>query len=159
MDSATEICRRNLARDNINNRYDIEVFQSLVNLIRHTALTYLDLSHLENAVKYAHQQRFLNFDSCYEGLLRAKQIVEGQLSRRAEVYNDLVALWEKTRLPKGMSTPDKKYFFEQERTRHFANRVPDMSYLIYDEQLLNLENYLSDLEKYIRFFHSRFLKE
>jgi hypothetical protein len=159
MDSATEICRRNLARDNINNRYDIEVFQSLVNLIRHTALTYLDLSHLENAVKYAHRQRFLNFDSCCEGLLRAKQIVEGQLSRRAEVYNDLVALWEKTRLPKGMSTPDKKYFFEQERTRHFANRVPDMSYLIYDEQLLNLENYLSDLEKYIRFFQSRFLKE
>jgi hexosaminidase len=48
-----------------------------------------------------------------------------------------------------LSTKDKKYFFRQDRARHFANRRPDMSYLIYDEQLLDMEGYLTDLRQYM----------
>ena len=76
----------------------------------------------------------------------------------ATVENSLVVkVWNKTRLEKGMSTKDKKYFFEQDRTRHFANRVADMSYLIVDEKQLDLESYLAKLEQYIRDFGLRFL--
>ena len=51
----------------------------------------------------------------------------------------------------------KQYFFEQDRTRHFANRVAGMEYLIVDEQKLNLEDYLSKLQLYIKDFRQRFL--
>ncbi|HEX5023945.1 MAG TPA: beta-N-acetylhexosaminidase [Agriterribacter sp.] len=156
MNRAIDICKQNLALG-IDNAYDVEVFMSLANMVKHTALTYLDLSHLEQAVKAAHEQRFVDVDSSYIHLTDAENIVKGQLARREKVYTDLVSLWEKTRLPKGMSTPTKQYFFEQDRTRHFANRVPGMSYLIYDEQLLDLEGYLQKLEAYKAFFHQRFL--
>jgi hypothetical protein len=65
-----------------------------------------------------------------------------------------VKTWEKTRLPKGMSTPEKKYFYQQDRTRHFANRRPDMGYLIYDEQQLDLEGYLEKLKTYMKQYKS-----
>ena len=61
-------------------------------------------------------------------------------------------IWEKTRLPKGLSTPDKQYFHKMDRSRHFANRTADLSYLIYDEQLLNMEGYLERLRKYRKSF-------
>ncbi len=156
MDGAIAICQQNLD-DKINNSYDIEVFMSLANLIRHTALTYLDLSQLENSIKQAHENRFTDLDESYRSLQNAAQIVKDQLARREKVFNSLVAVWNRTRLEKGMSTQDKQYFFEQDRTRHFASRVADMSYLIVDEQLLDLENYLVKLQQYIQYFGQRFL--
>ena len=158
MNRAINICKQNLALG-VSNAYDVEVFMSIAGMIKHTALTYLDLSHLEQAIKAAHEQRFVNFDTSYHHLTDAENIVKAQLARREKIYTQLVSLWEKTRLPKGMSTPEKKYFFEQDRTRHFANRVPGMNYLIYDEQLLNLEGYLQQLEAYKVFFHQRFLRD
>lgn len=156
MDRAIAICRENLQLS-IDNRYDIEVFMTLASLIRETASTYLALSHLEQTIKHAHEQRFVDLEECYQSLQKAEQIVRENMAVRDSVFNNLIAVWERTRLPKGMSTPTKKYFFEQERTRHFANRVPDMSYLIYDEQKLDLAGYLARLEQYTQAFHDRFL--
>ncbi|MFT3702118.1 MAG: beta-N-acetylhexosaminidase [Agriterribacter sp.] len=156
MNSVISICNANLARD-IDNKYDIEIFLSLANLIKHTALTYLDLSNVEQAIRNAHLQRFVDLQKSYSYLKEAENIITTSIERRQKVFNDLVALWEKTRLPKGMSTSAKKYFFEQDRTRHFANRVADMSYLILDEQQLDMEGYLTQLQQYMKFFHNRFL--
>ena len=158
MNRAVAICRQNLQRT-IDNRYDIEIFLTLANLIRHTALTYLDLSRLEAAIKEAHEQRFVNLDSSYKSLEQAARIVQEQLARRKKTFGELVDVWGKTRLPRGMSTAGKKYFFEQDRTRHFANRVPDMSYLVVDEQKLDLEGYLVKLQQYNSYFRQRFLTE
>lgn len=154
MDSAIAICDR-LIEDKVNHVYDIEIFRTLCQLTRHTALTYLDLSHLEYTVKKAHQQRFLNLDSSLSFLRKAKDIVKNSIERRARVFKNLVAVWEQTRLKKGMSTPDKPYYFEQDRTRHFANRVPGMNYLIYDEEKLDMETYLQKLDEYIQFLETR----
>lgn len=155
MDSAIAICTSNL-KAGAQNAYDIEVLQTLAELAKHTAQTYFDLAKLETAIKEAHLQRFLNTDSSYYHLLNAEKIVSGQLARRQSVFSSLCNKWEETRLPKGMSTPEKKYFFEQERTRHFASRVAGMDYLIYDEQLLDLEGYLEKLKAYNKYFHQRF---
>lgn len=156
MNRAIAICQQNLD-GKINNKYDIEVFMTLANLIKHTALTYLDLSQLENSIKQAHENRFTDLDESYRSLQNAAQIVKDHLTRRDKVFNELVEVWNKTQLVKGMSTKGKKYFFEQDRTRHFANRVADMSYLIVDEQQLDLENYLVKLQQYIQYFGKRFL--
>jgi hypothetical protein len=149
MDSALAIIEAN-KKSGVKHTYDFEIFESVANFIRHTSQTYLDLSQLEFAIRDAHNQTFVNRDSAYFNLQKAQKIVEDNLKRRAIVFNNLVNTWEKTRLPKGMSTPDKKYFFQQDRTRHFANRRPDMSYLIYDEETLDLEGYLEKLKAYMK---------
>ncbi len=158
MDKAIEIGTTNLKLD-IQNKQDIEVFLTLAELIRHTAYTYQDLSNLEYAIKEAHQKRYLDVNEAFNALKKAETIVSNSLARREKVYNNLVATWQQTMLPKGMSTESKTYFFEQDRTRHFANRTSDMTYLIYDEQLLNMEGYLQDLRSYMQFFQKRYLKE
>jgi len=148
MDKALAIIESN-KKSAVKHPYDFEVFESIIQLVRHTCQTYLDLSELENAIKDAHNQTFLNRDSAYYFLQKAQKIVEDNLQRRSVVLNNLVAVWEKTRLPKGMETAEKKYFYQQDRARHFANRKPDMSFLIYDEQQLDLEGYLEKLKIYM----------
>ena len=148
MDSALAIIDAN-KKMSVKHPYDFEIFESVARMIKHTCQTYLDLSHLESAITAAHNQTFLNRDSAYYFLETAQKIVETNLARRPLVLNNLVAVWEKTRLPKGMSTPEKKYFYQQDRARHYANRRPGMDFLVYDEQQLDLETYLVKLKEYM----------
>ena len=157
MDTALMICQENIDRK-VKNAYDFEVFASIARLIQHTAQTYRDLSNLEHAITAAHKQRFLSHEAAYASLEQAEEIVEESLARREKVFDALVATWEKTRLPKGVSTPDKEFFFRQDRAYHFANRQPDMTYLIYDEQLLDMEGYLEKLREYMDFYKVTFLE-
>lgn len=151
MARALQIIEANKLLD-LDHSYDFELYQSIANLIDHTCLTYLDLSKLERTITEAHRNAFSDRQAAHNNLLKAEQIIENSLDRREKVYNELVATWEKTRLPKGMSTPDNKYFYKMDRSRHFANRTADMSYLIYDEQLLDLEGYLERLKEYRKSF-------
>ena len=130
------------------NNYDFDVYRTVAELIDHTCLTYLDLSRLERTITKAHKEAFSDRQAAIGYLMEAESIIEGSLDRREEVFTKLVKVWEQTRLPKGMSTPEKKYFYKMDRSRHFANRTPDMSYLIYDEQLLDMEGYLEKLKQY-----------
>ncbi|MDD4109675.1 MAG: family 20 glycosylhydrolase, partial [Prolixibacteraceae bacterium] len=136
----------------VKNLYDFEIYRTVAELIKHTCMTYLDLSNLESTITQAHRLTFTDKQQAYNKLQDAKKIIESSINRRNSVFNDLVTTWEQTRLPKGMSTPEKEYFHQQDRARHFANRTPDMSYLIYDEQLLNMEGYLKNLEEYMQYY-------
>ena len=133
-------------------KYDLDVFRTCAELIKHTCMTYLDLSNLEYTIKEAHVNRYVDDNVSLTNLLKAQQIVEKSLKRREVVFNDLVSTWEETRLPKGLSTDDKSFFFQQDRARHFANRRADMTFLIYDEQLLDMEDYLEKLKTYTAYF-------
>jgi hypothetical protein len=134
---------------------DLEIFRTTAELVRHTCLTYIDLSNLEYAIKDAHVNRFVDYNVSLKSLIRAQNILENCLKRRDSVYTDLVSTYEQTRLPKGYSSPDKTYFWQQDRARHFAFRRPDMTFLIYDEQLLDIEGYLEKLKAYIEFFKAK----
>ncbi len=148
MKRAEEIIRLN-QEAGIRHPYDLELFSSLVSLVSHTCNTYLALSSLEQKIKEAHNQRYLSYQATLDALEEAVGIIESNLAEREQVQEELVSIWEKTRLPKGLSTPDKEFFHRQDRARHFAFRRADMSYLIYDEELLGLEEYLSKLKAYI----------
>ncbi len=156
MERAMEIIQEN-QKAGVKNSYDMELFTSMVNLINHTSNTYLALSALERAIKEAHNQRYLSHEATYAALQNAVKIIEKNLAERQEVFQDLVNTWEKTRLPKGMSTDDKEFFHRMDRARHFAFRKADMSYLIYDEELLGLEEYLEDLKAYIQYAQETWL--
>lgn len=151
MDRALQIIDEN-KKTGVKNIYDFELFRTSAELIKHTCKTYLDLSNLEYTIKEAHVNRFIDYNVSFEYLLKAERIVESILQRRENVFNDLVSTYEKTRLPKGYSTNEKPYFWQQDRARHFAFRQPDMSFLIFDEQKLDIEGYLAKLKTYIEFF-------
>lgn len=148
---ALQIIETNKKLD-LDHTYDFELYQSIVKLIEHTCNVYLDLSELENLIKEAHKNAFLDRTEAKASLMKAEKLIESSLMKRERVYKELVNTWEKTRLPKGMSTSNKEYFHKMDRSRHFANRRPDMSYLIYDEQLLDMEGYLEKLREYRKSF-------
>lgn len=158
MDRAMDIIHAN-QNAGIRNRYDLEIFSSIVQLVKHTCNTYLALSELELAVKEAHMQHFLNHEAACEALEHAVNIIDSNLTERDRVYRELVSIWEKTRFPKGMSTVEKVFFHRQDRARHFAFRRADMSYLIYDEELLGLEEYREKLLAYIDYYRSLYLQK
>lgn len=139
--------------------YDFELFESIVQLIRHTCMAYDDLSRVEKSIKEANRLTFINRDSTYIYLEQAAEIVADCIKRRTEVFNNLVSIWEKTRLPKGMPVGDRKFFFQQDRTRHFANRRPDMTYLIYDEQKLGMEKWLEAFKLYTQKYKNNSFQE
>ena len=153
MNIALQIIEMNKAVG-INHAYDFEIFRTSAELIKHTCLTYKDLSQLEYTIKDAHVNRFVDYNVSMSSLKKAEQVVEKILQRRDSVFKDLVKTYELTRFPRGMSTPDKKYFWQQDRARHFAFRRPDMTFLIYDEQKLDIEGYLEKLKAYIAYFNT-----
>ena len=151
MERALQIIESN-KKAGVRNGYDFELYRTVAELIKHTCQTYLDLSELESTITQAHRMTFIDKKEAYNKLGQAKSIVEASLKRREKVYNDIVEVWEQTRLPKGMSTSEKQYFHRQDRARHYANRTADMSYLIYDEQLLDMEGYLKKLTDYMDYY-------
>jgi hypothetical protein len=151
------ICRTNLSLG-VKNAYDFELFQRLAELFGHTARTYLALADLERAIGRAHQLHFDDDAAAYAQLERAAKIVEDNLAERAEVYARFVETWEKSQLPKGISTPQKKYVHARDRQHNFANRRPDYSFIIYDEQKLDLEGYLAKLREYMKWYKETYLQ-
>jgi hypothetical protein len=151
INKALEIIDKN-KKSGVKNEYDFDLFRTSAELIKHTCQTYIGLSNLEYTIKDAHANRFIDYNVSLDYLLKAQKIVENRLQNRETVFNNLVATYEKTRLPKGYSSNEKPYFWQQDRARHFANRQPDMSFLIYDEQMLDMEGYLVKLKDYITFF-------
>ena len=156
MQRAREIIRDNQAAG-IRHSYDLELFTTIVDLVEHTCHTYLALSALEKAIKQAQNQHFVSHQAAYQAMQQAVGIIDTNLVERHKVYHELVAVWEETRLPKGMSTPDKEFFHRQDRARHFAFRRPDMTYLIYDEELLGLEDYRAKLLEYMDWYRQTYL--
>ena len=157
MQQALHIIESNLHAD-VKHAYDFEVFQSNAKLIWHTTQTYKDLSELEKLITQAHRAHYESHALAYQDLEKALALVKSSMERRKAVFQELVATWEKVRLPKGISTKEKKYFFQQDRARHFANRTPDMSYLVYDEQKLDLEGYSRKLEEYMDYYKRTYLQ-
>jgi len=151
MDKAMQIIAAN-KKAGLRNAYDFEIFRTTAEMVKHTCLTYLDLSGLEYAVKDAHVNRFVDYNITLEHLLKAQKIIESSLRRRDSIFTDLVITYQETRLPRGMSTTEETFFWQQDRARHFGFRRPDMSFLIYDEQLLDMEGYLEKLKSYIDYF-------
>jgi len=45
----------------------------------------------------------------------------------------------------------------RDQQRNFANRRPDPSFMIFDEQLLGLEEYLERLQDYIDWYNKTYL--
>jgi hypothetical protein len=158
MDRVIEICDTNLSL-HVKYPYDFELFRGIAELFRHTACTYLALSELENKITEAHQLHFQDHQSAYDALGQAYKIAEDNLLEREQVFARIKTTWEKHQFPKGMSLPGKEYLHARDRQRNFANRRPDLSFMIYDEQLLGLEDYLRGLAEYLEWYKTSYLSQ
>jgi len=130
-------------------RYDLEVFRTCAELMRHNVDLVLMLGRLEEEIGTASELHFSDRRAALRHLRRARSLIEEHIADRGAVFANLVEVWERTRLPKGCSTADHPYVFAPDRARHFANRTPDMRYLVYDEELLGLDGYLERLAAYV----------
>ncbi len=88
----------------VRHGYDFEIFRTTANLIKHTCLTYIDLSNLEYTIREAHVNRFVDCRASVNSLVKAQNIVRSTLARRDSIFTDLVRTYEETRLPRGFST-------------------------------------------------------
>ena len=158
MERVLTICRENL-QNGVKNSYDFELFGGLANLFNHTANTVLALSSLEKSIERAAGLHFDDSRSAYNELNNAVRIIEDNIAERNKVFNDIKNTWEKSQLRKGMSTSDKKYVHGRDEQRNFANRRPDLSFMICDEEALGLEEYLKDLLNYMDSYKEKYLSE
>lgn len=156
MERVLTICRENIVRG-AKNGYDFELFEGLAKLFIHTANTYLTLSDIEKSVQKAAGLHYTDNHAVYDELNRAVSLIDGNLAERDSVYSEIKTTWEKSQFPKGMSTPDKKYLHARDQQRNFANRRPDLSFMICDEQALGLEEYRAKLIEYIGMYKSKYL--
>jgi len=156
MQRVINICRTN-SELGVKHRYDFDLFTRLAEIIAHNCRTYLALSELENAITEAHRRHFSSNQAAYRAFQRAERIIEENLAGREEVFARFKATWEQSQLPRGMSTPEKKYLHGRDQQRNFANRRPDLSFVIYDEQLLDLEGYLEKLREYMEWYKKSYL--
>ncbi len=123
--------------------------------MRHNVDLVLMLGSLEQEIGTASGLHFSDRKESLKHLERAMDMIQEHLADRKTVFENLVEIWEQTRLVKGYSTAERSYVFSPDRARHFANRTPDMRYLIMDEELLNLEGYLRRLKEYIADYSSQ----
>jgi hexosaminidase len=156
MERVLEICDTNTGL-RVKHLYDFELFRRIAELFRHTANTYLALSALENKIAEAHRLHFQDHRSAYNALVQAREIAKDNLLERELVFARIKTTWEKHQFPKGMSLPGKEYLHARDRQRNFANRRPDLTFMIYDEQLLGLEDYIRDLSDYITWYKIQYL--
>jgi hypothetical protein len=156
MDRVLSICEENLG-NGVKNSYDFELFEGLAKLFSHTANTCLSLSALERSIEKAAGLHFVDNQATYSELDHALKLIEENLAERNQVFSDIKTTWEKSQLPKGMSTPEKKYVHGRDQQRNFANRRPDLTFMICDEEALGLEQYLNDLKAYMDSYKTKYL--
>jgi len=146
LEQALALIHENLGRP-LRNKYDFALYLSIADLMQHNAKLILGLGELERLVGQARDIHFASRPRALGYLRQAVRQARSLVEEREKVYADLVRVWEKTRLPKGLSTPEKAFVHRRDRGPHFANRTADMRYLVIDEELLDLEGWADALEK------------
>lgn len=148
LDRAASIIAANRAAG-VRQDDDLEVMDTCVALMRHNVDLILGLGEVEALLKTAsYDLHFVDRRGALACLRKMGEVLDRLIADKERVYADLVACWEKTRLPKGMACDGRNYFWRPERARHFANRTADLRYLVMDEDLLDLEGYRDRLRVY-----------
>jgi len=145
LEQAFALIYENLAQP-LRNTYDFDLYLSIANLMQHNAKLILGLAELEQLVGQASDTHFASRPRALGYLRQAVRQARALVEEREKVFADLVRVWEKSWLPKGLSTRKKAFVHSRDRARHFANRTADMRYLIVDEELLDLEGWAASLE-------------
>ena len=150
-----------LLNDNLKgvsrNKYNVEVMLSIAKYFRHNINLFETLAQIEDTLSVA-SRNYLDYQQAMTSLNGAEKLVEDICKEREQSYQELVRIWEISRYPKGQTVGGKKFVHIMDDTKdHFADRTPDLSYLVMRERGLNLEKWAEDLRK-IREEYSKNIK-
>lgn len=141
------------------NRYSLEVFLSLAQLTRHHNQLIIAMQEIEeNLMAAARAARSYNPErdpeearSAVQGLLSAHRLASSIVEDRKRTFASLETIWEKSRYPKGQEVDGRKFVHILDDTKdHWADRRPDLSYMIAPEESIGLEQWMQELAEILK---------
>ena len=86
-------------------------------------------------------------------LVAARSRAADILAERKSVFEQLTVTWEKSRYPKGRKVDGKKFYHVLDDTKdHWADRRPDLTYMIAPEESIRLEDWMKQIESLAQSF-------
>jgi hypothetical protein len=134
------------------NRYNLEVLLSIAELTGHHNRMISGMKVIEDRLKAARAAAERNDPQQATGQLvaaydQARSIVE----ERHQTFRRLKTVWEKSRFPKGREAGGRKFYHSLDDTKdHWADRRPDLSYMIAPEESIGLEEWMRRLASIIQ---------
>jgi len=134
------------------NRYNLEVFLSLAEFTAHHSRLLLGMKNTEDRLKAAREAALKNdAPEALEQLLSAYRQVHELVKERQTTFENLKTIWEKSRFPKGREVQGRKFYHVMDDTKdHWADRRPDLSYMLAPEESMGLENWLKQFASVAR---------
>src|SRR5262245_23736384 len=134
------------------NRYNLEVLLSLAGLTGHHNRLILGMKKIEDDLNSARMESGRNrHEEAMGHLVGAYDLARGLVKERREVFQALKTVWEKSRFEKGREVNGKKFYHALDDTKdHWADRRPDLSYMIAPEESIGLEKWMESLGGVIR---------
>jgi hypothetical protein len=133
------------------NHYNLEVFLSLARFIGHKWRLLDRMAQAEEALEQARASASKKNPAEAVGhLVTAYNLVDRVRSQGEEVFAELTAVYEKSRFPKGRSVGERKFVHILDDTKdHWADRTPDLSFMMAPERSIGLEQWLKRLAQVI----------
>ncbi len=134
------------------NRYNLEVLLSLAELTGHHNHLILGMKKIEDELAAARMESGRNrHEEAIGRLVAAYDLARSLVKERIEVFQSLKTVWEKSRFEKGREVNGKKFYHVLDDTKdHWADRRPDLSYMIAPEESIGLEKWMESLAAAIR---------
>ncbi len=150
-DQLLETLAVNLGRAD-RNHYNLEVFHALARFVGHHWRLLDGLADVERSLEQARASGGgRNPRTAIGHLVSAHNRVESLHREGEEIFADLKEVYGKSRYPKGRSVGGKEFFHKLDDTKdHWADRTPDLGFMMAPERSLELDKWQSQLAKIIR---------
>jgi hypothetical protein len=134
------------------NRYNLEVFLSIAELAGHHNRLIYGMKGIEDKLKAARDAAEKSDPQQAVGqLVAAYDQARGIVEERHKAFRHLKTTWEKSRFPKGQEVHGKKFYHALDDTKdHWADRRPDLSYMIAPEESIELEKWMKQFASVIQ---------
>ena len=134
------------------NRYNLEVLLSLARFIGGHWRLLEAMAAADRALGQAEVAAAKNDPVRAVGhLVSAHNAITAARQENERVFAELVAVFEKSRFPKGRSVGGRKFVHVLDDTKdHWADRTPDMGFMMAPERSIGLDEWARALEKSIR---------
>jgi hypothetical protein len=134
------------------NRYNLEVFLSLARFMGHHWRLLVALADSENSLRQAEAAAQRKDPRRAVGHMVASYNAIDRLQQEGlKTFDDLKTVYEKSRFPKGQSVGGRKFVHILDDTKdHWADRTPDLSFMMAPEQGIGLSAWRKQLFELIQ---------
>jgi hypothetical protein len=139
------------------NRYGIEVLISLAEHLGHFMRMVITVADAERTLHHAAELARQGRDNrgALDGMRCARDTVRAVVDDLYAVQERLTEVWERSRLPRNAPAGGREFLHVMDDVKdHFADRRPDMSYLIAPEENIGLRDWLARLDDVIARFEA-----